>query len=338
MYPSCPDTMVCRGSVSARKKGPWLTVQMTPAIDSPRGTERELLAALGYPCMNRTLREEEPERRCNRGMQKKTWEARGLEYASELTVKNFEDLRHILRWNRANNVGFYRITSTLVPWNSQYDIRELPDFDRIEQLATTCGAIANDADIRLSFHPTHFCKLASDSENTAANSMTSLENHGDWLDLLDQPRSPRAPINIHIGATYGDKEATAERFIERYNRLSDSARSRVVVENDDKESLWGVSELVEDVSAVCGVPVTFDYHHHTFTDRGLSYREGFELARETWPVRPITHYSEPARLHQTASPKPQAHSQHVSELPAWLHRHSDVMVEAGAKERALLSL
>jgi UV DNA damage endonuclease len=271
-------------------------------------------------------------------MQKKTWESRGLPYASELTLKNFEDLKHILTWNAEQNIGFYRITSNLVPWNSQYDIRDLPAYDEIASVARTCGAIANDNNMRLSFHPPHWCKLASDTPSTATNAARSLEHHGVWLDLLDQPRSPLAPINIHIGATYGDKQATADRFLEQYAGLSDAAQSRLVVENDDKQSLWGVSELVQDISSACGVPITFDYHHHTFTSRGLSYEAGFELAAETWPVRPITHYSEPRRLHEVSTARPQAHAEYIHAIPEWLLEQSDVMVEAGAKELAILAL
>lgn len=58
-----------------------------------------------------------------------------------------------------------------------------------------------------------------------------------------------------------------------------------------------------------------------FTDRGLTYREGFELARKTWEdVRPITHYSEPARL-LDRRPRPQ-HPSEAHDSPAVLVRCS----------------
>jgi len=86
---------------------------------------------LGYACMNLTLREHDPPLRCNRGMQQKTWESRGLDYASELAVQNFSDLREILRWNVDHDIYFYRCTSELVPWNSQFELTDLPDYDEI---------------------------------------------------------------------------------------------------------------------------------------------------------------------------------------------------------------
>ena len=294
------------------------------------------MSMLGYACMNRTLREREPPLRCNRDMQRTTWESRGIEYAAELATKNLEDLYGILQWNADHDIEFYRCTSDLVPWNSQFDLEELPNYDHIRELAESCGAFVRDHGMRLTFHPAHWCKLASETESTVENSLTAVEYHADWLDLMGLDRTAQYSINVHIGATYGDKAATAERFRDAVSRLSPGARQRLTVENDDKESLWSVPELVEAVGD--GVPVVFDYHHHQFTDRGLTYREAFERARSTWgDIRPVAHYSEPARLYGTDS-RPQAHADDVASVPAWLREGADVMLEAGEKERALLDL
>jgi UV DNA damage endonuclease len=294
---------------------------------------------LGYAAMNRTLREQDPPRRCNRDMRKQTWESEGLAYAGQLAAQNVADLEAILEWNIDHGIGFYRCSSTLVPWNSQFDVADLPNFDRIRSLARECGRLVRSNEMRLTFHPSHWCKLASESEDTVSRSVESVTHHGRWLDLMDLPRSPRYAINVHIGAHYGDKAATADRFCNVVDDLPPRARERLTVENDDTGSLWSVSELVESVSTRADIPVTFDYHHHSFTDRGLTYRDGFELARDTWgDVRPITHYSEPARLHGETDARPQNHSEHVASVPEWLCRASDVMVEATGKEGAVLRL
>lgn len=286
--------------------------------------------------MNRTLRDRDEPVRCNRNMQKATWEERGLPYASELAIENVRDLLTILRWNEAHDIGFYRCTSNLVPWNSQFDLTELPDYREFERLARQCGTFIEKHGMRLTFHPDYWCKLASTSDDTVARSIDAVEYHASWLDAMGLGRSPYYRINVHIGATYGDKADTGERFRAAIRELSPSARARLTIENDDKEGLWSVHELVSEVSDHVDVPVVFDYHHHSFTDRGLTYREAFELAAGTWgKVTPATHYSEPARLHE-AGAKPQAHSEYVSDVPAWLTAASDVMLEANGKERALL--
>jgi UV DNA damage endonuclease len=292
---------------------------------------------LGYPCMNRTLRDREEPLRCNRGMQKATFQERGPAYAAELAAQNLRDLRAILEWNHEHGIDFYRVTSTLVPWNSQFDLADLDTYDRLRNLAERCGEYVREHGMRLTFHPDYWCRLASTSRDTVERSLRAVEYHADWLDLLGLERSPYFGINVHIGATYDDREATAQRFRDAVRELSPGARARLTVENDDEAGLWGVADLVTAVSDRVGVPVVFDYHHHTFSDRGLSYREGFERAAATWDCRPAVHYSEPACLHGTDA-KPQAHAEYVARVPDWLHASADVMVEAGAKERALLEL
>lgn len=267
-------------------------------------------------------------------MRKGTFEERGLSYASELALRNVRDLQTVLEWNAAHDIGFYRCPSKLVPWNSQFDLESLPDYDALRAAARRCGAVIEDNDMRLTFHPDYWCRLASDDPETRASSMVAIEYHADWFELLGLDASPYYGINVHIGATYGDKTATGERFRAAIGELSPRARAHLTVENDDKPGLWGVSELVDAVEGT-GVPVLFDYHHHSFTDRGLTYREGFELAAETWDgVWPATHYSEPARL-RDGEARPQAHAEYVVDLPGWLRRRSDVMVEADGKEGAL---
>jgi len=288
--------------------------------------------------MNRTLRQRADPVRCNRDMRQATWESKGLTYASELTLKNFNDLLTILRWNRDHEIRFYRCTSTLVPWNSQFELEELPDYEAIKAVAEQCGDLIADAGMRLTFHPDYWCKLASDSEETVERSLTAIEYHTDWLDLLGVARSPYYGINVHIGATYGNKAATADRFCEAVKSLSPGARARLTVENDDKSGLWSVSELADMVSERVDIPVVFDYHHHGFTDRGLSYRDGFDVAAATWNgVRPAVHYSEPQSL-RDGQARPQEHAAYVADLPEWLHQRADVMIEADGKERALRRL
>lgn len=291
---------------------------------------------IGYPCMNRTLRECNPEVRANRGLQKKTLDSKGLDYVSQLVQQNLTDLLTILEWNTSHDIYFYRCSSNLIPWNSEYELDELPDSEYIFRLFKEIGDYIQSHNIRFTFHPDHFVKLASPSEETVSNSIEDLLNHGKWLDSMGLDRTPFYSINIHIGAHYSDKTQTKNRFIETVNSLPDTVKSRLTVENDDKESLWGVSELAQDIHPETGIPVVFDYHHHQFTSRGLSYKEGFTKAKDTWGnIEPITHYSEPAYLYGVDC-KPQKHANTIQQIPRWLLENSSVMVEAGDKEQAIL--
>ena len=272
-------------------------------------------------------------------MRKATFEDRGLAYAGELAEQNIRGLLEILDWNVEHEIYFYRISSDLIPWYSQYDLEDLPNSETVLELLAEVGEFAETHDIRLTFHPDHFVKLASPTESVVDNAIVDLECHGKLMDAMGLARSPYNSINIHVGAHYGDKAATAERFCASVDRLSPAVSERLTVENDDKDSLWSVPELVESVHAVCGIPVVYDELHHQFTDRGLTRMEALELAAETWPtdVRPIIHYSESRRLHEAdPSVSPQHHSDYVDGPIRTAGREIDVMIEAKQKELALL--
>ena len=151
-------------------------------------------------------------------------------------------------------------------------------------------------------------------------------------------RSHYNKINIHVGATYGDKYSAAETWCSNFLRLSEGVRSRLTVENDDKASMYSVRDLYELVHSKTGVPIVFDYHHHTFCDGGMSEAEALELAISTWGnIKPVTHYSESKSLHESNDKlNPRAHSDYITN---YIDTHGfdvDVMIEAKAKELALL--
>ena len=297
------------------------------------------MTRLGYAAMNRTVREEDI--RMNRGMRKATFEDRGLPYAGELALSNCRGLRRVLHWNVVNDVEFFRIPSSLLPWFSRYEIEELPNSEAVRETLTEAGAIAREHGVRVTFHPDHFVKLASPKPDVVARSKTDLENHGTLCDVMGLDRSPYNSINIHIGAHYDDKDATARRFCENVQALSASVRSRLTVENDDTASLWSVPELLEEIHSEIGIPVVYDELHHQFTDRGLTREEALTRATATWDsckARPIIHYSESRRLHEgDPSLRPQAHSDYVAGPVRTWESGADVMIEAKAKERALLA-
>jgi len=291
----------------------------------------------GYAALNRTLREDNV--RTNRGMQQATFEDRGLAYAGELAEQNCRGLRRIIEWNVEHDIYFYRISSDLIPWYSQYDLAELPNSETVLKLLTEVGDLADEHGLRLTFHPSHFVKLASPTESVVENSVRDLECHGDLMDTMGLSRTPYNSINIHIGAHYSDKAATAERFCNVVESLSPAVRDRLTVENDDKESLWSVPELVDSVHDEIGIPVVYDELHHQFTDRGLRYQDALETAIETWPddVQPIIHYSESRRLHESdSSVSPRNHSDFIQGPIQLFGNRVDVMIEAKMKEQALL--
>ena len=165
---------------------------------------------LGYACINMTLAEQKV---CsNRGMIKKTFKEKGLPYASELALINVKALHRIVKWNIENDISVYRITSCLFPWMSEYELSELPDFAEISRILRDTGTIALEAGQRLSFHPGPFNILASASESVVSKTIKELNDHSLIMDLMCQPVSPLAKINIHVGGAYGDRNKALSRF------------------------------------------------------------------------------------------------------------------------------
>ena len=68
---------------------------------------------LGYACINMTLAAQRVKINTNRGMIKKTFFKKGLDYAGSLALLNVNDLQTILEWNVKNNIKFFRISSDI---------------------------------------------------------------------------------------------------------------------------------------------------------------------------------------------------------------------------------
>ena len=302
---------------------------------------------LGYACINMQLsypqkyggREKGvPPITTGRSMIKRTFETKGVDYASELTKQNARDLNQIIQWNVINGYKFFRITSGLAPWKSEYDWDDLKDIDEIKGYLSSAGWVANKHKLRITSHPGPFNVLTSPHKHVVENCVNDLTMHGDVFDMIGLSRTPFNKINIHIGGAYGDKPAAMERFCKNFELLPESVRSRLTVENDDKASMYSVKELYNGVYKRIGVPIVFDYHHHKFCDGGLGEQEALELAISTWPkdIKPVVHYSESRskeRLDEKI--KPQAHSDYVLEKINTYGHDVDIMIEAKHKELAV---
>lgn len=114
---------------------------------------------LGYACINTHLRKSGIF--TSRSMIKKTFNAKGIQYASELALQNSKDLVEIIKWNHANGIKLFRMSSGIFPWMSEYAISDLPDYTKISNILKGAGTLAKSYNQRLSFHPGPFVVLAS---------------------------------------------------------------------------------------------------------------------------------------------------------------------------------
>ena len=301
---------------------------------------------LGYACINMKLSYPQKyggkERgvkpiTTGRGMIKRTFETKGVDYASEITLANVKDLNGVMTWNVLNGYNFYRMTSGLAPWKSEYEWSDMKDIKEIKLWLRSAGTMANTHGVRVTSHPGPFNVLVSPNEDVVQNTFQDLKMHAEVFDFMGLSRTHYNKINIHCNGVYGDKQSAMDRFCKNFERLPESVQSRLTVENDDKASMYSVKDLMYLHERI-GIPIVFDYHHHKFCTGGLSEQEALELAISTWPddITPVVHYSESRSKEQLdESIKPQAHSDLIKELPNTYGNNVDIMVEAKHKELAI---
>jgi UV DNA damage endonuclease len=292
---------------------------------------------LGYACINMELAEKGIS--TNRGMIKKTFQAKGVEYASELALKNLQDLLKVLQWNSEKGVKVYRMSSCLFPWMSEYEFVDMPNFESIKAECEAVGKFAEESGQRLSFHPGHFDILPSHNPDAVRRTVRDLDQHAQIMDLMGLRKDHYNTINIHIGGAYGSKETTMKRFCENFQLLQESTKKRLTVENDDKLNMYSAKDLYEGVFSIISIPIIFDYHHHRMCNGGLSEEDALKLSSTTWPkgVVQLTHYSSSKRDNEDPKSNAQAHADHVHEKIESYGLELDIEVEAKAKERAIFS-
>jgi UV DNA damage endonuclease len=284
---------------------------------------------LGYACINLTLGKSAST---NRTLIKRTLESKGLDYVSEISVLNARDVIKILKWNEKNGINLFRLSSTIIPWGDKIEIDKLKGYSEICSELKKAGDFAKFKDMRINSHPGPFVVLTSPNETVVKNAIADLEMHGLIFDIMGLSQTPYNNINIHCNGVYGDKKSAMDRFCENFKMLSPSVQKRLTVENDDKASMYSVKDLMYIHNKI-GIPIVFDYHHHQFCTGGLTEEEALKLAATTWPkgIRQEVHYSE-----SRPGNKPQAHSDYIKRLPNTYGCEVDIMVEAKAKELAIL--
>jgi len=326
---------------------------------------------LGYACVNMTLTSRPKKyggrittsRTCRKASWHPNWD---LDLLGERALLNANDLLHYLRWNEDHKIKLFRVGSELFPWHDHYELKDLPQYEEIAAKLFECGEYAREHGHRLTTHPGPFHVLASPKEEVVARSIIGLERHSEMWDLMGYEPSFDNKINIHVAGAYGNRERTAKRWLKTYDKLSDRLRARLVLENDDKDTMYSVRQLYDMFHKPAGIPITFDYHHHTFHPDELNEYEALQMAADTWPsgVRQCTHYSECRRVEKqlllektlqrhgitdinewpTFAKKKkeidrlrlQAHSDYIVEKINTYDMPIDIVIEAKAKELAVL--
>lgn len=248
----------------------------------------------------------------------------------EIYRDNLQTFEAALAYCEREGLALYRIVSSIFPFADE-------DIGR-EVLAPLAGALgragrrATERKIRLVMHPDQFVVLSSDSLDVVANSVKILQMHADIMDLLEQPRSPWALLEIH-----GGKSNRADLLVERIAALPDAIRLRLGLENDE------YSYSADEIHAVClrsGVPMVFDAHHHIVHEKLDSYDHPsvaatLARARATWadPAHQLVHIS-----NGRDGFNDRQHADLIEVMPSCYAQAPFIEIEAKAKEEAIFKL
>ena len=272
----------------------------------------------------------------NRSMIKKTFESKGLDYVSELIVPNLEDTIKVLDYNIKNGIHVYRMSSDSFPWMSHYDFKDLPNFDRIKELLQKIGTIIKSKDLRVSYHPGPFNILGSEKESVVIKTIDELDKHSELMDLMGLDRNTYYPINIHLNVTTPSHQEAAKRFCENFHRLSESTKSRLTIENDDKPSQYSVKMLYELVHKKIGIPIVVDSLHYSCHPDNMTWEDTLKLGISTWKTKPLCHHSSSKKLNEDNSVILSAHADFLYEEFDSCGYEVDVELECKQKDYAVV--
>ncbi|MDB5917734.1 MAG: uvsE [Massilia sp.] len=248
----------------------------------------------------------------------------------EIFRDNIQTFDTALRYCEREGIALYRIPSSIFPFADEDIGREV-----LGPLAATLarsGQRALERGIRLVMHPDQFVVLSSDSAEVVANSVKILQMHADIMDLLQQPLSPWALLEIH-----GGKSDRSDALVERIATLPDAIRLRIGLEND--EYAYSGAEI-HDICIRSGVPMVFDAHHHIVHEGLASYDDPsvaamLALARATWrePAHQLVHIS-----NGRSGFNDRQHADLIGVMPSCYANAPWIEIEAKSKEEAIRKL
>lgn len=292
---------------------------------------------IGYCCIplgcNQGLKKKD-QILVNRSMVRKTFDAKGLPYVSELIILNLKDTLKVLEWNLKNGIYIYRMSSDSFPWMSEYMFDELPNFKIISKLLQNIGDKIKSNGMRVSYHPGPFNVLASTRQDVINKAVVELNQHAELMDLMGLEQSTFYPINIHIGTTQPSREVAAKKFCESFQLLSDSCKKRLTVENDDSPNQYSVKMLYDWIHKEIGIPIVFDQHHFNYGPQDQTMEEALKLAYSTWSTRCLTHMSSSKKIEDIKGVAT-AHADYIYESIQTFGLDFDIEIEAKAKDLAV---
>jgi UV DNA damage repair endonuclease len=192
-----------------------------------------------------------------------------------------------------------------------------------------------EGDPRLFIHFPKNCFLGTEDKEEFERTLVVLKKTSHLLETLGiKGRS----IVLRVGPSYGNKKQTLQRLVSRFNKLPKDIKDRIILTNDDRPSLFSITDLLSHVHYETGIPLCFRFLPHQFNNGKLSAKEAFALSLTTWEEGeiPIFIHSESSEIDENGV--------HVNREPADFIKHriptfnlfADIVIDAKKKDGALI--
>lgn len=254
----------------------------------------------------------------------------------DITIKeNCKTLTNILKFNKKNNIHFYRMTSNLLPLLTHKQVNK-----KIEDYKVYLNNVSKYIldDMRIDIHSDQFNVLNSTKKEVIDNTVNNLIHHYKTLKYLNI----KNPIIIlHVGSSEFGKLKSITRFINNFKLLPKYLQNSIVLENDDK--IFNI----KDVLFICkelNIPFVFDYHHYICNNDGENYLDYIDEIFSTWKDKiPKIHFSSPKNKTKKEF---RSHHEYINvndfikfiEEVKVFDKDIDIMLEAKGKDEALFRL
>lgn len=210
----------------------------------------------------------------------------------ECGTENLLRIADALEWNSERKIKLFRIPMDSVPFSTKSSPALWKKPLSVE--GEVIGDFVRKNRMRIFMHTKPQHCLSSPDPINLKKAIAGIEHCSALLDLLGL--GPSAKIITNIGKVHKRRKETAKRFISNFSRLSESARERLVVENDDL--YWSFYDAF-GVAGKLHLPVVFNYPafiRNRFTE--LSPNDILKVAAISWERddgRQKVHYSENMR-------------------------------------------
>ena len=293
-----------------------------------------MLIRLGYACISKTLENVTTSSSFTYTEYKNNKDYQKL---NKIIISNLIDLEKIIDYNIKNNIHFFRLSSKIIPLATKTDV--VFDYKvTFKSYYDLIGTKINQYNIRVDFHPDQFCVLNSTKKEVVEKSFEILKYHYNLLNYLNIYDKH---LILHIGSSVFGKDNSLKRFVNNFNKLPESIKKCIVIENDDK--IFNILDCIQ-LNKSIGTPIVLDYHHYICNNTGEDILELLPIIFNSWKNKtPKIHFSSPKNKTKKDF---RSHHDYINSdefinfvrILKTVDKNVDIMIEAKAKDEALFRL